>query len=169
MIFLYLHYIYFFVFLVVFFFNLLTIYLILVNTLLLLLQLCLLTLPLQVFLRNQVGQSSKQRIQEAWSTTIHHIKWCISRFRGAYRTHATSEVEFFVILVNGFQPLYNVTGCSVLLVVKILDLPRHFIIIVIIITIIINIIFITFIITKIFEQQQFTVLMVLFSEFFHVP
>ena len=68
MIFLYLHYIYFFVFLVVFFFNLLTIYLILVNTLLLLLQLCLLTLPLQVFLRNQVGQSSKQRIQEAWST-----------------------------------------------------------------------------------------------------
>ena len=56
-------------------FHLPTTYLSLVITLLLLLlQLCLLILPLWVFLRNQVGESSKQGIQAAWSTPIHHVK-----------------------------------------------------------------------------------------------
>ena len=57
------------------FFHLPTTYLSLVITLLLLLlQLCLLILPLWFFLRNQVGESSKQGIQAAWSTSIHHIR-----------------------------------------------------------------------------------------------
>ena len=66
-------------------------------------------------------------------------------------------MELSVILVNGFRPLYNVTGYLVLVVVRILDL--HLIIIVIIIgsIIIINVIIIAFIITRIFEQKQFTV------------
>ena len=45
-----------------------------ITLLLLLLQLCLLILPLWVFLRNQVGESSKQGIQAACSTPIDHIK-----------------------------------------------------------------------------------------------
>ena len=42
--------------------------------LLLLLQLCLLILLLWVFLRNQMGESSKQGIQVAWYTPIYHVK-----------------------------------------------------------------------------------------------
>ena len=63
--------------------------------------------------------------------------------------------------ISGFWPLYNVTGSPVLVVMRVLDLPLHFIviiidniIIIIIITVIINIIFITFIITRLFEQEQ---------------
>ena len=81
------------------FFHLPTTYLSLVITLLLLLlQLCLLILPLWVFLRSQVGESSKQGIQATWSTPIHQVRWWISRSRGAYKTHAVSEFELFVIL-----------------------------------------------------------------------
>ena len=94
----------------------------------LLLQICWLILPLQVFLRNHVGKNSKQEIQVAWSTLIHHVKWWISYFRGAYRTHTTSEMELFVILVCGFQQIY-VTESLVLVLVGILDVPLHFIII----------------------------------------
>ena len=56
------------------------------------------------------------------------------------------------MLVNGLRPLYNVTKSSVL--VAVLNLPLHFIIIVIIN----NIVFINFIITRIIEPEQFTVL-----------
>ena len=93
--------------------------------------LCWLILPLQLFLRNQVGQSSKQGIQTVWSTPIHHFKWLISRFRGVYRTLTSSERELFLILLKGPLPLYNVTRGSVLVA-----LPLHFIIIVIIIVVI---------------------------------
>ena len=138
-------------------FHLPTTYLSLVITLLLLLllllQLCLLILPLWVFLRNQVGESSKQGIQAAWSTPIHHVKWWISRFRSVCRTYAASEVELFVILA-AFGPLY-VTESSILGAVRVLHVFRHFIIIfiiiviiVVVITIITNIIFITFIIIR---------------------
>ena len=90
-------------------------------------------------------------------------------------SHAASEVELFVIF-GAFGSLY-VTGSSVLVVVRVLDLLLHFIITttiviiiiititiiiivsIIIITIIIDIIFITFIIIGIFEQEQFTALM----------
>ena len=112
------------------FFHLPTTYLSLVITLLLLLlQLILLILQLWVFLRNQVEESSKQGIQAAWSTPIHHLKWWISRFRGAYRTHAASKVELFVILVA--FGLLCVTESPVL---RVLHVFRRFIIIIIIIT-----------------------------------
>ena len=76
--------------------------------------------------------------------------------RGTYRTHATFGVELFVILVNSFQPVY-VTGRWAL-VLGVLDLLLHFIIVIINnITIVIDIIFVTFIITRISEQEQFIV------------
>ena len=31
-------------------------------------------ISVELFLRNQVGESSKQGIQAAWSTRIHHVK-----------------------------------------------------------------------------------------------
>ena len=96
-----------------------------------------LILLVQLFLRNQVGKSSKQGIQTAWSTPIHPIKWWISRFRDIYRALATSEAGLFLILLKGLQPLCNVTRSSMLVAVGVLYLALHFIIIVIIIIIII--------------------------------
>ena len=60
-----------------------------------------------------------------------------------------------MILANGIWLVY-VTRSLVLVVVWILDLPLHFTIFfsMIIIPIIINIIFITFIVTRVFEQEQ---------------
>ena len=118
--------------------------------------LCWLILPLQLFLRNQVGESSKQGIQAVWSTSIHLFKWLISRFKSVYRTFTLSERELFLILLKGPRPLYNVTRSSVLVA-----LPLHFIIIVIIVvvititfTFIINIIFIIVIIIRIFIKSS---------------
>ena len=96
-----------------------------------------LILPLQLFLRNQVGESSKKGIQAAWSTPIHHVKWWISRFRGIYRALAASEVGLFLILLKDLRPLCNVTRISVLVAVGVLYLPLHFIIIVIIVVVVI--------------------------------
>ena len=45
-------------------------------------------------------------------------------FRGRSRTAATSKIEFFVIIVNGFQPLATIMlKCSILDVASILDPP----------------------------------------------
>ena len=92
-----------------------------------------LILPVQLFLRNQVRQSSKQIIQATLSSPIHHVKWSISRFRGIYRALTASEARFLLILLKGLQPLYNVPRSSVLVAVGVLYLPLHFIIIAIII------------------------------------
>ena len=43
--------------------------------------------------------------------------------RGGSRTAATSKMELFVIIVNGFQPLTIMTKCSILDVATVLDLP----------------------------------------------
>ena len=126
--------------------------LLLLLLLLLLLQLwCLrLILPLQASLQNQVGEISKQSIRAARSTLIHQVKWWVSRFRDIYRTYKASlEMELLLILVNGFHPLCNVPKNSVLIVVmRVLDLPLHFVIVIIII-INNNITFMT----SIFEQK----------------
>ena len=92
-----------------------------------------LILPVELFLRNQVGESSKQGIQAAWSTPIHHVKWWISRFRGIYRALTAPEAGLFLILLKGLWPLCNVTRSSVLVAGCVFYLPLHFIIIVIII------------------------------------
>ena len=42
-------------------------------------------------------------------------------FRGGFRTAATSKMEHFVILVNGFQPLTIITESSILDVAAVLD------------------------------------------------
>ena len=96
-----------------------------------------LILQAQLFLRNQVGESSKQGIKATWSTLIHHVKWWISCFRGIYRALEASEAGLFLILLKGLRPLYNVTRSSVLVAVGVLYLPLHFIITVIIIVVII--------------------------------
>ena len=43
--------------------------------------------------------------------------------RGGSRTAATSKMELFVIIVNGFQPLTIITKCSILDVAAVLDPP----------------------------------------------
>ena len=48
------------------------------------------------------------------------------RFRGGSRDAATSKMEYFVIIVNGFQPLTIITKHSILDVAAALDLPLCF-------------------------------------------
>ena len=43
--------------------------------------------------------------------------------RGGSRTAATSKMERFVVIVNGFQSLTIITKCSILDVAAALDLP----------------------------------------------
>ena len=78
-----------------------------------------LVLPVQLFLRNQVGEISKQGIQAAWFTLIHHVKWWIGHFRGIYRALATSEAGLFFILLKGLRPLY-ICLCILLLAIIII-------------------------------------------------
>ena len=96
-----------------------------------------LILPIELFLGNQVGDSSKQGIQAVWSTPIYHVNWWISRFRGISRALTASEVGLFLILIKGLRPLCNITRSSVFVAVAVLYLPLHFVIIVIVVVFII--------------------------------
>ena len=129
-----------------------TVIIVLLSLLWLLLQLLFwVILPVQLFLRNKVGESSKQGIQEAWPTPIHHVKWWISRFRDIYRALKVSEAGLFLILLKSLRPLCNVIRSSVLVAVGVLPLPLHFIIIVIITVIVVcYCLYITFIVNIIF-------------------
>ena len=49
----------------------------------------------------------------------------IINHRGGSRTAATSKMEHFVIIVNGFQPLTTITKCSILVVAAVLDPPLN--------------------------------------------
>ena len=60
-------------------------------------------------IRGVLEKSSRRDFKEVKELKWHDLPLFI-HFRGAYRTHAASEVELFVILVSGFWPLYNVTG-----------------------------------------------------------
>ena len=42
---------------------------------------------------------------------------------GGSRTAATSKMEYFLITVNGFQPVTIITKCSILDVAAVLDPP----------------------------------------------
>ena len=46
-----------------------------------------------------------------------------SKIRGGSRTAASSKVERFVIIVNGWKPLTIITKCSTLDVAAVLDPP----------------------------------------------
>ena len=48
-------------------------------------------------------------------------------FRDGYRTAATSKIELFVIIVNGFQPLTIIIKCLILDVAVVLDPPLIFV------------------------------------------
>ena len=52
----------------------------------------------------------------------------LPRFRGGSRTTATSKMEQFVIIVNGFQPLTIITKSSILDVAEVLDPPLRLVI-----------------------------------------
>ena len=58
---------------------------------------------------------------EAGLSDHHHLVY--SMFRGGSRTAATSKMERFVIIVNGFQPLTIFTKRSILGVAAVLDPP----------------------------------------------
>ena len=45
--------------------------------------------------------------------------------RGGSRTAATSKMERFVIIVNGYKPLTIMTKCSILDVAAVLDPPLY--------------------------------------------
>ena len=47
----------------------------------------------------------------------------MSKLRDVPRTSATSKMKFFVTLVNGFQPLTNVTTNSMLDLAGVLETP----------------------------------------------
>ena len=47
----------------------------------------------------------------------------ILKLRGGSRAAATSKMELFVIIVNGFQPLTIITKSSILDVAVVLDPP----------------------------------------------
>ena len=55
---------------------------------------------------------------------------CLIHIRGGSRTVATSKMELFVIIVNGFQPLTIITKRSILDVAAVLDPPLYIIIII---------------------------------------
>ena len=47
----------------------------------------------------------------------------LTLYRGGSTTAATSKMEYFVIIVNGFQPLTIITKSSILDVAAVLDPP----------------------------------------------
>ena len=53
------------------------------------------------------------------------LLFCLTGVREVPETPATSKLEFSVILVNGLQPLTNVTKNSILNVVGALDRPLN--------------------------------------------
>ena len=52
-----------------------------------------------------------------------HCKKCFSFTRREFRTAATSKMELFLIIINGFQPLTIITKKSILNVAAVLDPP----------------------------------------------
>ena len=122
-----------------------------------------LILPVELFLGNQVGESSKQGIQTAWSTPIHHVKWWISRFRGIYRALAASETGLCLILLKDLRPWCNVTRSSLLAAVGVLYLALHLIIIVIIIIIVVVIILLLILVLLLISFLLFQLLSELLS------
>ena len=69
-----------FVFFLFIYLSIIYLSLVIILLLLLLLQLYWLILSLQVFLRNEVWQSSKQGIQTVCPNSINHVKWWIRRY-----------------------------------------------------------------------------------------
>ena len=111
-----------------------------------------LILLLRIFLRNQVGESSKQVIQAAWPTPTHHLQWWISHFRGICRASEGGDrgAGTFSYYLKAFDH-YVMSQGAVLVVMGVLYLPLHFIIIT---NFIVNIIFIISVIIRIFIKSS---------------
>ena len=57
---------------------------------------------------------------------VGEVPFFVLSFRiGWSRTAATSKMERFAVIVNGFQPLTIITKYSILDVAAVLDLPKH--------------------------------------------
>ena len=73
-----------------------------------------------------VNSSKAQKSEYHENKTITFFVWINSFIiynRGGSTTAATSKMECFVIIVNGFQPLTTITKCSILDVAAVLDSP----------------------------------------------
>ena len=60
-----------------------------------------------------------EQVNDGWSMAL----VIVAKFRGGSRTAATSKMELFVIIINGFQPLTFITKCSILDAAAVLDPP----------------------------------------------
>ena len=73
-----------------------------------------------------VNSSKAQKSECHENKTITFFVWINSFIiynRGGSTTDATSKMECFVIIVNGFQPLTTITKCSIVDVATALDPP----------------------------------------------
>ena len=64
-----------------------------------------------------VSWQINDKINKLHKTTLRIV------YRGGSRTAATSKMECFVIIVNGWKPLTIITKCSILDVAAVLDPP----------------------------------------------
>ena len=80
-------------------------------------------------LEKSSGREFQARNSSSMVYPIHHVKGWKSRFRGVYRDPHNIWQDHLLILVKGFQSLYNVTRSSGLVFGGVLHLPLHFIII----------------------------------------
>ena len=71
-----------------------------------------LTANLKIYENLKTRQLNRKQDQQATEET-----------RGGSKTAATSKMEVFVIIVNGFEPLTIITKCSILDVAAALDPP----------------------------------------------
>ena len=69
-------------------------------------------------------ENDKKNYQMSVAISIAFI--CRGIFRGGSRTAATSKMEHFVIIVNGWKPLTIITKSSILDVATVLDPPLTF-------------------------------------------
>ena len=67
------------------------------------------------------GECSKETYETSFIEHTYKIRIYITR--GGSRTAATSKIERFVIIVNGWKPLTTITKCSILDVAAVLDPP----------------------------------------------
>ena len=90
--------------------------------------LCLTTLTLnnliKIYFRNNNIKSRKESLELATFTLQNRYT---DGHRGGSRTVATSKMELFVIIVNGFQSLTIFTKCSILDVAAVLDPPLGYV------------------------------------------
>ena len=70
-----------------------------------------------------IWEQSKSSLCDGIGCFLGYITLHSFRVRGGSRAAATSNMERFVIIVNGWKPLTIITKCSILDVAAVLDPP----------------------------------------------